>query len=185
LTRFDFLHDPLPTFVETLRSVRLAPRLYAPAAACLAILCVLAVWFGVEAVRMRAAQTLEQRALARFDRSHAALTGLRLESRHLDELLAQDRRLREVRLSGSVVATHVAHLGNAFPRRSWLTSMTATTSSAYGLKGYASDLPTLETILGNVLGDKTIGRPHGIRMSRDDRGRAGWLAFEVRLDGAP
>jgi hypothetical protein len=184
MIRFDYLHDPLPKPVDTLRSIRLPQHLYVVTAAGASVVCALAIAWGVATVRVHAAQTLERTAQARFERSRTALSALRLQWQHLDELVAQDRRLRELRVSGSLAAARVAHVGNAFPRGSWLTSMTAS-SSEYALKGYSGDLSTLEVIVTNLVNDPTVGRPKGIRLSRDDRGRAGLLGFEVRLDPAP
>jgi Tfp pilus assembly protein PilN len=185
MNRFDYLHDPRPKVLNGLHSLRLAPHLYPAVTACAIVVCALAAGFGIETLRMRAAQTLERRAEARYERSQTALAALRLHVRQLDDLLARDQRLRELRLSGSVVATRMARLGNALPPRSWLTSMSAGASASYALKGYAGDLPTFAAVLSNLLDDRAIGQPQGIRMSRGDRGSAGILAFDFHSDPGP
>ncbi|MEO6835924.1 MAG: PilN domain-containing protein [Candidatus Tumulicola sp.] len=184
MIRFDYLHDPLPKVVDALRSLRVPRHLHAVAAACATCVCAVAAASGIEVLHEHAAQVLERRAESRFEQSRAALSGARLEWRQLDGLIAQDRRLRDIRLSGSAVATRIAKTGNAFPRGAWLTSMT-TAPASYALDGYANDLLALETVLSNLLKDPAVGQPQNIRMSRDERGRAGLVAFEIRRDAAP
>lgn len=185
IVRFDFLHDAPPPLIDGLRSLRLPRRLYAPVVAGATVLASIAAAGGVEALRVRDAQSLESRVQVRFERSRTALARERLQWQVLDQLVARDRRLREVRLSGAIAAKRIAAMGNAFPPQSWVTSMTATAAAGYALKGYAGSLPVLEGFLDNIIRDRTIGRAEDLRVSREDRGGAGLLSFEVRVEAAP
>lgn len=181
LIRFDFLRDPTPSFVDSLRRVRLPRRLYPAALAGAAVIAALAAASGAEVFREHAAQALEERAGARFERSRAALTRARLQWQRLDGLVALDRRLRQIRTSGSVAAQRIARVGNAFPQRAWVTSMAAGAASAYEVKGFADGLPAVEKLLANVARDRVAGRPRLLQVSQSGGQPATTLGFELEL----
>ncbi len=180
MIRFDFLHDPTPAFVDSLRRVRLPRRLYPAALAGAAVVAALAAADGAEVFREHAAQALEQRAETRFERSRIALTHARLHWQHLDQLIALDRRLREIRISGSIAARRIARVGNAFPQRAWVTSMAAGAMPAYDVKGFADGLTSVEDLLANLARDRAAGRPRALQVSQSG-GESANFGFQFQL----
>lgn len=179
--RFDYLHDAVPDGLRELRALRLPRRLHTIAAALLTTAVVVAFGSGIETIRLAQARALESQLQLRFDTTRGKLQSAQLAWQQLDELIARDRRLRDIRLSGTVVAQRLVRIGNVFPKRAWLTSMSAA-ASTYTLKGYALDLPVFANALQGLVNSAQIGQPKSIRISRDDRARNGVLAFEVRQE---
>jgi hypothetical protein len=185
LNRFDYLHDPPPLFIERLQTTHLPRRLYTVAGVIVMLLCVIAIGYTVETVRIAQATVIEQRAQIRFDRSRVALASVQLAWSHLDALIAQDRRLHEIRLSSSAVAARLARTGNLFTPHIWLTSLTSE-ENGHLLKGSAEDLPAVDAALGRLLHEARLGEPHLLRVFHDGaQDRAPLLSFELRLDDAP
>jgi hypothetical protein len=185
LNRFDYLHDSRPLFVERLHTARLPRRLYTVIGAIVMLFCVIAIGYTVETIRIAQATAIEQRAQVRFDRSRVALAGVQLAWAHLDTLIAQDRRLHEIRLSSSAVAARLARTGNLFTPHIWLTSLTSE-ENGHLLKGSAENLPAVDAALGRLLHDTQLGEPHLLRVYHDgSQDRSPLLSFELRLDDGP
>jgi hypothetical protein len=185
LNRFDYLHDPRPLFVERLQTARLPRRLYTVVGAIGMLLCVMVIGYTVETIRIEEATAIEERAQARFDRSRVALANVQLAWQHIDTLIAQDRRLHEIRLSSSAVAARLARTGNLFTPHIWLTSLTSE-ENGHLLKGSAESLPAVDAALGRLLHDARLGEPHLMRVYHDGaQDRSPLLSFELRLDDAP
>lgn len=181
--RFDYLHDPLPGLVERLRALRLPGRLYAPVVVSCAVVTVVIAADGIETLRERSARAMEMRAEVRLQATQTALRRLRLEWRQVDELVARDRQLRAIRLSGTTAATAIAAIGNAFPRGAWLTSATMKPSLALELKGRADTIGSLETVVRELVKNRSGSRPSGLRFSREGRDQLAELEFELQLGG--
>lgn len=185
MTHFDFLHDPIPDFVERFLSVRLPQHLYVVAIVMSTVFGAIAVTGGVESLRIRSAESVGRRAEARLEESRLALSRAHLEREQFDDLVRRDRRLRDVRVSGSEIAALIARVGNTLPQRAWLTKMTAVRSN-YALKGRATDVPAVERLLETLLREKALAQPAGnFRLSRDDAVPANALAFEIGSETPP
>jgi hypothetical protein len=185
MMHFDFLHDSRPEYIDRLLSARLPQRLYVVTAVFATVLGTIAAAGAIESLRVRSALLGERRIERRFEASREALSAAQLEWRQLDALVSRDRRLRDIRLSGTEVAARIARVGNAFPPRAWVTSMSAAPSN-YALKARAVDLPAVQQVLTNLVSDRVIAQPRGdFRLSREDAGRAGSIAFEIGADFAP
>jgi type IV pilus assembly PilN-like protein len=178
VTRFDYLHDAVPEFVNVLRSLRVPRPFYNVAAGLITIVIVSLVTSGIENVRVRAAQSLEAKAQARFERSRRLLEEARLHWKRLDEMVREDGRLRALRLSGPRMAERVAHMGNAFPDGVWLTSLTSS-GSGYALKGNAATLRGFESALARLLADGALSQPQIVRVSRPEAAKDSPLTFDV------
>jgi hypothetical protein len=183
-TRFDYLHDPLPSFVERLRAVRVPGRLYAPLVIGGAVAAIVGAADGIESLRQRAALALEARAQVRLQATQTALRRMRLEWQQVDELVARDRRLRAIRLSGSTAATAIAAMGNAFPRGAWLTSAAMKPSSGFELKGRAENIVSLEAAVRELSKIRSGSPLGGVRFSREGREQLAELDFELELGGS-
>ncbi|HVA34431.1 MAG TPA: hypothetical protein VNG31_09800, partial [Candidatus Baltobacteraceae bacterium] len=168
MNRFDYLHDALPEVVEAVRSMRLPRRYYGVVTALMALCTILVGGTAIERVQVDAALAEQHRAQIEFDRSRSVLQSMQLHWNELDALIARDRRLRDIRLSGPRIASRLARMGNALPERAWLTSMT-TLADSYALQGRATDLHVFGSLVGDLLRDPAILRPHLVRVSRDDR----------------
>lgn len=179
MTRFDFLHDPRPAMLEQVLLLRLPREIYLQAILAALLSVAIVATGGVEALRIHAAQSSELRVRRHFEATRDALTAVRLQWQQLDELATRDRRLREIRLSGSDVAVRIARVGNVFPRRAWATSLTAS-ASGYALKARGDDLRAASAVLGGLLDDARLVRNASFRMTREGWFGVGALAFEIR-----
>ena len=183
--RFNFLRDAASPLAFEVASVRFPRRLYVQAVIGLTLIAALGATGGIEALRLRAATEIERRAQQRFDGTRDELAGARLEWQQLDGLMARDRRLRELHLSGADIAVRIARVGNAFPSRAWATTLSADTNG-FTLKGRAQDVAAASAALASVLGDRRLPqRDASFRLSRDGDDRAASLAFEIRSEPNP
>ncbi len=178
MIRFDFLHDPRPALVERLASLRLPREIYLQAILAAVLAVGIAVARGVEAIRLHAAESSQLRVRHHFEATREALDAVRLRWQQLDELASRDRRLREIRLSGSDVAVRIARVGNAFPRRAWATTLTAS-PLGYAVKARGDDLRAASAVLGSLLGDRRLAGDASFQMAREEGLREGALAFEI------
>lgn len=183
MTGFDFLHDSAPEFIDAIRGARVPRRLRAVASAFVTLAVTVLIAVVLEAWRLHVAAIALERAETRFEASRAAIADLDMQTQQLEALLAQDRILRRIRLSGPALGERLATLGNLFPRHVWVTSMSAD-EGGYDLKGQARDLATLELLLANLVADHRAGAPRSINLSRNAPER-GWLAFELGAGGKP
>jgi hypothetical protein len=180
VTAFNFLRDPLHPGLEKALQLRLPPRWY-PAAIAGALVALTTVAAGaVESYRLQSAELSLRRAEARFENSRRSLLQERLQWDRVDRLVAEDRRLRVLRVSGPVAASKIAAAGNALPDGAWLTTMT-TGSGGLDAKGEAGGLAALQSALENLSADPRMGAVERVRFSAD-RHVPGRVAFEWHLD---
>ena len=181
MTRFDFTRDAVPDVVDRLRSMRVPEELhggaYAIAAACLFLLGA----FFIEDHRLGLAEQAETAAQIRLDQSRNDLAKTRLQRLHVDALLDLDQRLRDIRLSGTVVAARLADIANHVPEHAWLTSISRTAEGT-SISGRVSSLGVLSETVADLMSSKTVASPSLVRAGNDEHGhRAGVLSFEVRV----
>ncbi|MBV8153036.1 MAG: PilN domain-containing protein [Candidatus Eremiobacteraeota bacterium] len=183
MMRFDFLHDAPPGAIDAVRSMRLPRRFHDVAAALVAMVVLCVVAAGIERTRIAGAQGALSAAHDRFERSREALQRLQVQSRDLETLLAEDRALRDVRLSGPKTAERLAEIGNLFPADVTLDAMEANAND-YDLKGSAQTLARFGTLLSRLDGSPAMPRPASVRISKD-AGVLGALSFEVATERQP
>jgi hypothetical protein len=176
---FDYLRDARPEWIERLRSARLPRQLHASARALLAVAVVIVTTFGIDTWRLHLALSMERAAEARFDRTKAALAARQLAWQQLDALIAQDRRLGEIRRSGSVMAARLARTGNLLPTGTWLASMSAT--AGVSLEGSATNLAAVGSALERMIGDGES--PELRRLVSGGKGSS--LDFAIDVSSAP
>jgi Tfp pilus assembly protein PilN len=185
VTRFDYLHDAPPDIIDRIRTYRLPRRLRGAALTLGALACVILVIAGIEDSRIRAATGLELRASDRVDAQRAALARGRLQWRDVDRLIAADRQLRRIRLSGSTIAAKLAAIANQLPRRVWLSSI-GPAAAGWSIEGEALDVAALDTALGNLIATPSLGAPRLVRMTSQARLTAGpVVSFEFNVGAAP
>lgn len=148
---FDYLRDAPPEWIERIRSARLPRHLHGSARALIAVAVVIATMLGIETWRLNAELAMEHAARVRFDRTKASLSARQLAWQQLDALIAQDRRLSDIRRSGSVIAARLARTGNLLPTETWLASMTA--AHGVSLDGSATNLAAVSNVLERMIGN--------------------------------
>jgi hypothetical protein len=183
--RFDFLHDGLPDFVEAALAFRLPRRLRTAAVAMVTLTCVLAACAAFESVRTNAATAIESRERSRLEIAKDRLAAANLELNDVDALLETDRRLREVRASGTLATMRLARIGNVVPRGVWLSSVQPS-AAGFDVEGDAVNLAALNRVLANLLDGDRTGRTHLLRMTRVARARGPALvSFTLQLPDGP
>jgi hypothetical protein len=181
--RFDYLHDPPSPLWGAIRTARL-PRRFHNVAAALAAVAVLVIGAAaIERGRIQEAQRVRAQAQDRFERSRADLERLRLQWQQIDDLIVEDRRLREIRLSGSRVAKRLAAVGDVFSNGVSVDSL-RTTGEAYAVKGKAPSIDAVSDVLNAIVGNAALPHPGIVRIAKDSGTLAGFT-FEFGAGETP
>jgi Tfp pilus assembly protein PilN len=181
VTRFNYLRDSAPEAFEFLRPSRIPEPLRTPLAALLTVTLVVAVWWAIEQVLLSQARTELQAQTFRLAASKAALAELKLRKTLVEELLAVDSRLREIRRSGATLSSGLADIANHVPASAWLTSI-ARVNDGIEIDGQADGLDGLSDTIADLMSSSTVKSPNLVRASKDDRYRVGGLiAFVMRV----
>lgn len=183
MIRFDYLHEPPSPLVAAIRTARLPRRFHNVAAAFVTVVVLVAGAAWIERLRVGEAQRVRAQAQARFERSRADLQRLRLQWRQIDELIAEDRRLREIRLSGSRVAGRLAAIGDVFSSGVSIDSL-RTTGEQYAVKGKAPTISAVGSVLSTIVASATLPHPGIVRIAKDSGALAGFT-FEFGAGEAP
>ncbi|HKE36288.1 MAG TPA: hypothetical protein VKB39_02595 [Candidatus Baltobacteraceae bacterium] len=183
MIRFDFLHDPPPRLWGAIRAARLPRRFHNVTAAVVSAVLLVAGAAAIEHGRVNEARRVRSEAQTRFESSRAELERFRLQWREIDGLIAQDRRLREIRLSGSRVAERLAVIGDLFPGGVSVDSLT-TNGADYGVKGKAPTIVAVSGILGRIVANAALPHPGIVRIAKDSGVLAGF-SFDFRAGDAP
>lgn len=179
--RFDYLHDSVPDTVDKLRSLRLRKELHAPAGALVAAFLVLLGGWGIETHRLADARYGVLAATKRDDESREKLAKTKLVRVQIDHMLAVDRRLREIHLSGATLSERLADIANRVPQRAWLTSISRSQGEIQ-IDGRADGFTVLSEAIARLMSSKTVESPTLVRAGRDDRLRGSVLSFEMRVE---
>jgi Tfp pilus assembly protein PilN len=179
--RFNYLRDSAPDAFEYLRPSRIPEPLRTPLAALLTATVVVALWWVIEQVLLSQARAELQTQTFRLAASKAALAELKLRKTHVEDLLAVDSRLREIRRSGAALSSGLADIANHVPMRAWLTSI-ARVNDGIEIDGQADGLDGLSDTVADLMSSSTAKSPNLIRASKDERYRVGGLiAFAMRV----
>lgn len=180
MTRFNFLRDSTPEAFEYLRPSRIAEPLRTPLAALLTVTLVVAMWWLIEQVLLSQARSELQVQTFRLAASKAALAELKLRKTHIEELLAVDARLREIRKSGTMLSSSLADIANHVPARAWLTSIVRV-NDGIEIEGQADGLDGLSDTVADLMSSSTAKSPNLIRASKDERYRS-LIAFVMDVE---
>lgn len=183
MIRFDYLHDPPSPLWSAIRSARLPRRFHNVAAALAAVAVLVAGAATIERTRVEHARRVRADAQARFERSRADLDRLALQWHEVDDLIAEDRRLREIRLSGSRVAGRLAAVGNVFSNGVSVDSL-RTTGAQYEVKGKAPSIDAIGGVLRAIVENAALPHPGIVRIAKDSGALAGFT-FEFGDGEAP
>lgn len=180
MMRFNFLNDAPPEFVERARNIRIAAELRTPLSALLTAVLVVLTWWGLENYWLSSAQREEALAEVRLTESQADLAATKLVRTNVDDMLALDRRLRDIRLSGSILASRLSDIGNHVPEHAWLTSI-SNLPDGLEIAGKADGLAALSQTVTDLMSSKTAASPTLVRAAKDDRGK-NLIAFTVQVE---
>ena len=180
MTSFNFLRDPLHPALEKTLQLRLPPSWYSTVVAAALVALTIIASLAVEIYRLQNAEASLHRAEVRFESSRESLSRERLQWNRVDRLVAEDRRLRALRLSGPIAASRIAAAGDALPDDAWVRTMSVD-SGGMDVKGEADGLAALQSALENVRADRRIGEAERVRFS-GDRHVPGRVEFEWHLE---
>jgi hypothetical protein len=181
--RFDYLHDPPSPLWGAFRTARLPRRFHNVSAALAAVAVLVGGAAAIERGRVEEAQHIRDQAQNRFERSRADLDRFRLQWHQINDLIAEDRRLREIRLSGSRIAKRLAEVGDEFSHGVSIDSL-RTTGEEYAVKGKAPSINAVSDVLSSIVGNATLSHPGIVRIEKDSGTLAGFT-FEFGAGEAP
>ncbi len=176
---FDYLHESVPEPLDRLRHVKIAAELQTPVRVFIAALVFVVFAGGIERYRLTDARSVETQAASRAEASRAALAQTNLARVKVDRLLALDRRLRGVRISGSIVAEHFIDVADHLPRGVWLTSL-ARREKSVEIVGKAEGVNAIAGVVAGLMAGRTVHAPALISAGRDDRSQV--MSFEMRAE---
>ncbi|HVA28117.1 MAG TPA: PilN domain-containing protein, partial [Candidatus Baltobacteraceae bacterium] len=180
--QFNYVGASVPSIVERLRAIQIPDRLRSPLCAFVTVLVVVAAWWGIERQSLNRALAQQHAARVRLAESRAALARANVERNDADEMLELDRRLREIRLSGSRLAVRLADVANRVPARVWLTTLSQN-ANALDVRGRAESMARLGDAIGAFGSSAFVRNPTLVRADKEERsGAAPLVAFEVRAD---
>jgi len=180
--RFDYLHDPPSRLWGTIRTMRLPRRFYNVTVAFAATAVLVSGAAAIERGRVLEAQRVRAEAQDRFESSREDLARFRVQWRQIDGLIAEDRRLREIRLSGSLTAARLAAIGDLFPSAVTIDSL-RTAGQEYAVKGKAPTIDAVSGVLNRIVSRAALPHPGIVRIAKDSGVLAGFT-FEFGA-GAP
>ena len=183
MIRFDYLHDPPSKLLGAVRAARLPRRFHNVAAASAAVALLWAGAAAIERGRVHDAERARSDAQQRFERSRTELERFRVQWREIDGLIAQDRRLRDIRLSGTRVAQRLAVIGNAFADGVTVDSVRGT-AEGYAVKGKAETIDAAGRVLSRLVDGAALPHPGIVRLTKDSGVLAGF-SFEFGAGAAP
>ena len=182
MTRFNYLGDSIPSLLDRLRAVRIPQRLHVPLCALVTVLAVVTAWWGIERHTLDRALAQQRAARVRLAESRTALASAKVERYDFEQMLALDRRLREIRLSGSALVQRLADVANRVPASVWLTSLSQD-ANALDAIGRAESMARLGDTIGAFGSSAFVRNPVLVRAAKEERsGSAPLVAFEVRAD---
>jgi Tfp pilus assembly protein PilN len=180
ITRFNYLHDAPPRFVEQLRPSRIPEQLRTPLAALGTTVIVIFLWWVIESMQIAQAQTELATEKARAIASRADLAQARVRRTHVQELVALDRRIRSIRRSGAVESSRLADIANHVPDHAWLTAITRA-DPGFEIDGDALGLDGLSRTLASLMSSSSVSTPTLVRAARDERGAdRNVITFQMR-----
>lgn len=183
MTKFDFLHDAPPAFVERLRPSRISEHLRTPLAALATSIFVVAAWWLVQHLQLQQAakELANERARAIASRADLALT--RVRRAHVDDLAVLDNHIREIRRSGAVTSSMLADIANHVPQHAWLSAI-AQSDGGFEIDGDALGLDELSRTLASLMSSRAASNPTLVRAARETRGQEGIVSFHVHAGSA-
>ena len=185
MTRFNYLGQSLPGVVDRVRGTVIPEHLRTPLCALVTSILAVGVWCAIEGTLQRHADVEVRVAQQRLTTTRETLAKLRIEKKNVDTVLALDRQLRDIRLSGSILSSQLVDIANRMPAHAWLVSLDRGPKSL-DIAGIAPDLQTLSGTVSGLNGSRAFPNPTLVRATKDERGNApAFISFEVRAGAEP
>ncbi|MHB8147623.1 MAG: hypothetical protein ACYDGM_10250 [Vulcanimicrobiaceae bacterium] len=185
MMRFDYLHDPVPSAIERLRSVLVAPYLQAPLLAMLLVVVVEPTIYGMLRYQLIRANDQERAAHSAYVVSRVALERVNLEHTQVIVLVHLDRRILQIRKSGAVAAERMLDIANHLPRDAWLTSLSRTKDGEL-LLGRVDSMQSLGDVVREMRTASTVTAPELIdARSLEMKAAPAMLSFRLLLADRP
>ena len=178
--RFNFLNDAPPDILDRLRNTRVPVEMRTPLSALATAVFVVLSWWGLERYWLSDAQREERVASSRLLESRADLAATKVARAGIDQLLSIDRRLRDVRISGSVLGAALSDIANHVPRHAWLTSL-SDTHDGVEIMGRADGIGSLSQTIADLMSSRTAASPNLVRATRDEQAK-GLFTFAVAVE---
>ena len=158
MMRFDYLHDTELTIMERLRSILMIPYAQAPLLAMLLLIVIESTIQGMLHYQLVQASAQVQAADRVYVVTRAALERMKLEHTQVESLLQVDRRIRQIRASGSVAAERMLDVADHLPAHAWLTSLSRTKHGEM-LSGRADNLQSVGDVVSDMMSASTVTGP--------------------------
>ena len=182
MTRFNFLSDSPPAFLEMLRFKHIPEGLRTALAATVTIAMVISVWWGVEVLQIRQAGEELRIEKARALASRADLAQMRVRRSEIERLLVLDRRIRQIRTSGAELSSRLADIANRVPNSAWLTSV-QDGEEGLEIDGDVKGLDGLSETVADLASSASAASVDLVRAGRDERdGGRELLSFQMRSE---
>lgn len=146
----------------------------------------LAVFAGIERLRLGQALAAAHRAEARLQLADASVRTLRTSVETVARLSSVARSVGETRLTGAARAREIAEIAGRLPRDAWLTSL-ACEGSSVTLKGAARDFEAVSRAIAAFAASSRFSTPQLVvsRLHDAERFEGSSVDFEVRLQERP
>jgi Tfp pilus assembly protein PilN len=181
--RFNYVDEPLISVADRLLSSGFAKSSRAPLLTAVTLFCVLAGWWLVERRLLANALDEAHRAQAQLNESQALLAQSKIERRDFYRVLTLDRRLLDIRDSGSLLASEVADVANRIPPHAWLHSLTFA-ATGIDMTGNAVAFDVLGMALSGIGSSAAVTNMALVRATSDAGKQRANVSFEIRAERA-
>ena len=183
MTAFDFLHNERLPVVQRLIDRGVPDRLHAPLVAVMVAIITASSAWAVEFYRLSAAEGLERAYQLQFQDSERKVAATRVRVKGLDELVALDRRVLQIRASGGTEALRLADIANHLPNDTWVSAI-AKDASGIAVEGSSADLRSLAETIDRLARAREVRNPVLLSADEDTAAdvRRRILRYRVRLD---
>jgi hypothetical protein len=182
--RFDYLHSARPVIIQRLLEIRVPERFHGALFAVGAAIAVIGGAWGIQAYRLREALKVQAAYQQRYDETLARLKQTNVYYDRVRAIVALDRQVRQIALSGDTDARTLAEIANRLPQHAWLTGISHD-GSGIALQGHAKDLSVLSGVMRGLMRAKQLRNPTLVTASSEkEQGQDAGLKYEVHVDGA-
>lgn len=181
--RFDYLHSARPLIIQRMLEIRIPERFHSALFALFGSIALIGGACGIDAYRLGHALHVQAVYRQRYEQTASALQRTNVYYEHVRELVALDRRVRRIALSGDMDARTLAEIANELPPHAWLTGISHD-PTGLSLNGRAKNLAVLSSVMQGLMRAKHLRRPRLVNALLDTpRGRGRSMRYEIHVDG--
>jgi Tfp pilus assembly protein PilN len=182
--RFDYLHSARAVMLQRMLEIRVPERFHGALFAVGAAVAVIAGAWCIEAYRLREALKVQAVYEQRYDEMQARLKQANVYYDRVRAIVALDRHVRQIAVSGDTDARTLAEIANRLPQHAWLTGISHD-GSGMALQGHAKDLSVLSGVMRGLMRAKQLRSPTLVTASSEkQQGQDAGLKYEIHVDGA-